>query len=332
MKLLIIILNYRVTDLTIDCLKSLQDEVAGHPEIHVAVCENGSGGDAEQRLRDVIAANGWGDWVSVTPTWPNRGFCGGNNLIIRQWMGRPDEPDYYLLLNSDTLVHPGSMHALVRFMDAHPHAGVAGSKLVRRDGSRDGTPFRFPSIVSEFASGLRLDLFSRSVKTHLPTIEPLPQQATEVDWVAGASMIIRKELVHRIGPLDEGLYTYFDDVDYGLNAKRAGWQVWYVPESVVTHLSGATTGISAAQIKRRPDYLFQARRRFWLKNHGPWYSLCVDLAFLFGFSLWRLRRWITRRPDQDPPHYLWDSLRHSVLLTGFEVREVENPAMRTSST
>lgn len=328
MKLLIVILNYRVTELTIECLKTLEPEVAKHPDIRVAVCENGSGGDAEARLRQEIAHHGWGDWVELTAVTPNRGFCGGNNLIIRPWLNRPDAPDYFLLLNSDTLVQPDSMHALVRFMDAHPRAGVAGSCLTRADGSRDGTPFRFPGIVSEFDSGLRLGLFSKLIAPWRTTIEPLPHTDTPVDWVAGASMIMRRQLIEQIGLLDEGLYTYFDDVDYGLRTRRAGWEVWYVPTSRVTHLSGAATGISAAQLKRRPDYLFQARRRFWLKNHGPFYTACVDAAFLLGFSLWRLRRWLTRRPDMDPPHFLFDSLRHSVFLTGFKLRTVENPAMR----
>lgn len=327
MKLLIVILNYRVTDLTIECLKTLEPEVQNDPTIKVAVCENGSGGDAEERLRQVIETRGWGNWVDLTAVTPNRGFCGGNNVIIRQWLGRPDQPEYVLLLNSDTLVDKDSMHALIRFMDEHPRAGVAGSRLDQPNGTPDGSPFRFPGIISEFANGLKLHAFTRLVSQHTTNM-PTPPGPCQVDWVAGASMIIRRELIEQIGPLDEDLYTYFDDVDYCLNAKRAGWEVWYAPSSRVVHLGGAATGISAKQLKRRPDYLFQARRRFWLKNHGGLYALLVDLAFLTGFSLWRLRRLIQRKPETDPPHFLWDSMRHSVLFNGFKVPVVENPAMR----
>lgn len=330
MKLLIVILNYNCSALTIDCLKTLEKEVSHDASIRVAVCENGSAPEEEVKLRQVMADNGWDKWVELTAIRPNRGFCGGNNAIIRQWIGRPDEPDYYLLLNSDTLVHEDSMHSLIRFMDSHPKAGVAGSKLTRANGMRDGTPFRHPSILSEFANGLKFNAFSRLVKNSLTTIEPLPETETKVDWVAGASMIIRKEVIHQIGPLDEDLYTYFDDVDYGFNTRKAGWEVWYVPQSWVTHLSGATTGISASRLKRRPDYLFQARRRFWLKNHGALYAAFVDAAFITGFALWRLRRLLTGKPDQDPPKFLWDSVRHSVFFTGFELRVVENPALKTS--
>src|ERR1041385_1657052 len=228
MKLLVVILNYRVTDLTIDCLKSLVPEVPKVPGAKVAVCENGTGGDAEERLRAAIAENCWGSWVELTAISPNRGFTGGNNFIIRKALESPDPPEYILLLNADTLVLPGALEILVRFMDGHPQVGVAGSRLEWPDGTPQGTPFRFQGIATELDRGLRLGVVSRLLSPWSICIPP-PQCACPVDWVSGASMIIRKKVVEEIGPLDEGLYTYFDDIDYCLNAKRAGWQTWFVP-------------------------------------------------------------------------------------------------------
>src|SRR5262245_36107429 len=138
MKLLVVILNYRVTDLTIDCLRSIAPEVHRVPGMKVAVCENGTGGDAEERLREAIRTNGWSPWVELTAIHPNRGFTGGNNVIIRKALASSDPPDYFLLLNADTLVHPGAFDALVRFMDSHPRAGVAGSRLEWPDGGVQG--------------------------------------------------------------------------------------------------------------------------------------------------------------------------------------------------
>ena len=329
MKLLVVILNYNVTDLTIDCLRSLAMEVPATPGFKVAVCENGSGGDAAQRLQQAIDTNGWQDWVELTAITPNLGFTGGNNVIIRKWLALADKPEYFLLLNADTLVDAGALQPLVRFMDEHPAVGVAGSRLDSPDGSPNGSPFRFPGIASELDRGLQLGFVSKLLSPWLVSFQR-PEHACPVDWVAGASMIIRREVIEAIGPLDEGLYTYFDDVDYCLNASRAGWQIWYVPESRVVHLEGASTGITAKNLKRRPSYLFQARRRFFLKNHGALYTALADAAFLVGFALWRLRRKIQGRPDMDPPHLLIDSLRNSVFLTGFELREVENPALRSA--
>ena len=129
-------------------------------------------------------------------------------------------------------------------------------------------------------------------------------------------------MLEQIGLLDEGLYTYFDDIDICLRARRAGWEVWYVPESKIIHLEGASTGIKGStpeQPKRRPTYWFQARRRFFLKNHGKLYTALADAAFLGGYAIWRLRRLLQRKPDLDPKDFLADSFRNSVFRTGLRV-------------
>ena len=135
-------------------------------------------------------------------------------------------------------------------------------------------------------------------------------------------------MLAQIGLLDEGLYTYYDDIDICLRAHRAGWETWLVPESKIIHFGGASTQLTnVATRPRLPSYWFQARRRYFLKNHGACYTMMVDAAFILGFAAWRLRRLIQRKPDTDSAHMLLDSIRHSVFCTGFKVREVENPAM-----
>lgn len=330
MKLLVIILNYRVTDLTIECLQSLAgriDRVAG---ARVAICENGTGGDALERLRRAIDGNGWGSWADLTAVHPNRGFTGGNNTVIRPALASPDPPDYLLLLNADTVVQDGALEALVEFMDRHPRAGIAGSALLSPEGEVQASPFRFQGIATELDRGLRLGVVSRLLSAW-GVVPPTPPRACSVEWVSGASMILRREMLEQIGLLDEGLYTYFDDIDLCLRAKRAGWETWYVPESRIVHLEGASTGIAARTVKRRPDYWFQARRRFFLKNYGALYTALADAAFIVGFAVWRLRRLVQGKPDTDPPRMLADSIRHSVFLTGFKVTAVENPAMRETA-
>jgi GT2 family glycosyltransferase len=327
MKLLVVILCYKVPELTIDCLRSLAPEVGRTPGTRVAVCENGTGGDTLERLRHAIESNGWASWCDLSFVTPNRGFCAGNNLVIRPALESPEPPEYVLLLNADTLVEHRALEALVRFMDAHPRAGIAGSQLLSPQGEVEASPFRFQGILSEFDRGLRLGVASR-VLSPWSAVPPTPSRACSVDWVSGASMILRRSMLEEVGLLDEGLYTYFDDIDLCLRARRAGWQTCYVPESRVVHLEGASTEIVRRVVKRRPDYWFQSRRRFFLKNHGPFYTALADAAFLTGFALWRLRRRLQRKADSDPPHMLGDALRHSVFCTGFRLREVENPAMR----
>jgi N-acetylglucosaminyl-diphospho-decaprenol L-rhamnosyltransferase len=328
MKLLVVIVSYRVTDLTIDCLCSLAGEIGRVPGAKVALCENGTGGDAAERLRQAIKENDWSSWVDLTVIYPNRGFTGGNNTVIRPTLESPDPPEYILLLNADTLVKEQALFSLVAFMDSHPNVGIAGSMLVSPDGVIEGTPFRFLGIATELDRGLRLGIVSRLLS---PWSSVLPKQGGpfRAGWVSGASLILRRTMLEQIGLLDEGLYTYFDDVDICLRARRAGWETWYVPESQVIHLGGASTGVTGQRRKSRvPPYWYQARLRYFLKNYGPIYTAIADIAFISGYALWRLRRQIQRQPDTDPPHMLFDSIRHSVFCAGLKVRAVENPVLR----
>ncbi len=332
MKLLVVIVSYRVTDLTIDCLRSLASEIGRVPGSSVALCENGTGGNAAELLQQAIVDNKWDSWVNLTVLYPNRGFTGGNNAVIRPALESSDPPEYVMLLNADTLVKEHALDTLVAFMDAHPKVGIAGSLLLWPDGTMQASPFRFPGIATELDRGLRLGIVSKLL-TPWRVLIPTPRVATRVDWVSGASMILRRTMLEQIGLLDDGLYTYCDDADICLRARRAGWETWYVPESRVIHLEGASTGI-ASHIKRShrlPAYWYQAHHRYFLKNYGALYTALVETAFITGYAIWRVRRRIQGKPDTDAPYTLSDSIRHSVFCAGHQVRMVENPALKETS-
>jgi len=333
MKLLIVIVNYRITGLALQCLQALSTEIDSVPGIRVGLCENGTGPEAVQQLRRAIADQGWDKWAYLREVYPNRGFTGGNNVVIREALTWPEPPEYLLLLNADACVRPGALVELVRFMDEHPRAGVAGSRIENPDGSRQCSPFRYLTFVSELDRGLRLGLISRLLSPW-GVASPAPESPAQAEWVSGASLMVRREVFEQIGLLDEGLYTYFDDVDFCLRARRAGWEVWYVPSSRVSHLGGQSTGVGREpdRPKRLPAYWFQARRRYFLKNFGALHAVLADAAFLTGFAVWRLRRRVQGKPDRDPPHLLWDAFRHSVFCTGLTVKPVPNPALQGTAT
>jgi hypothetical protein len=329
MRLLIVIVNYKVTDLTIDCLRSVANEIAKVAGAQVAVCENGTGEADVAKIQAAIDSNGWSSWCKLSAVMPNRGFTGGNNVVLREAMDSSDKPDYVLLLNADTILLPGSLDSLVRFMDENPKVGIAGSRLEAEDGTAYVSAFRDHTITNEFDRGLRLGAVSRLLSKWSLT-PPVPERACEAQWVAGASMIIRRAVFDAIGLLDEGYYTYFDDIDFCMQARKAGWPTWYVPESRVIHLVGCSTKISdpaKGGVKRRPQYWYQARTRFFVKNYGAIYAAVADLAFLSGFALWRLRRRLQGKPDTDPRHMLLDTVLNSVFVGGCGLKQVENPAL-----
>jgi GT2 family glycosyltransferase len=326
MKLLVVIVNYRVTQLAIDCLHSVAREIGSVPGARVAVCENGTGPQDAERIQKVIDDNGWGAWCALTAIMPNLGFTGGNNVVLRPALQSVDPPQLVLLLNADTIVRPNAFSALVDFMDAHPSVGIAGSRAEDPDGKPQWSAFRFQSPLGEFEGTLNLGVVTRLLK-RWKVAPPVMNSAHQTDWVSGVSMIIRRKVFDDIGLLDEGYYTYFDDCDFCFNARKAGWLTSYVPASRVMHLGGQSTGVGDKIRKRRPAYWFEARRRYYLKNHGPLYAALADAAAILGLSLWKFRAKLTAKPDSTTPYLLYDIIRHSVFFTGFRVRNVCNPAL-----
>jgi N-acetylglucosaminyl-diphospho-decaprenol L-rhamnosyltransferase len=323
-KLLVVIVNFRVPQLVIDCLRSVAEEIKQVPGTLVAVAENGSGDDSPETIRKAIDENNWHSWCSMVVSKANLGFTGGNNLLIRPALQSTDPPDYVLLLNPDTVVRPNAFKALVDFMHENPTVGIAGSRLEDPDGTPQRSAFRFKSPLGEFEGEIRLgpvtQLLSRWV-----VAPPVVDCACKTDWVAGASMIVRREVFDQAGLLDEGYFTYYDDIDFCFTAGKCGWPTWYVPASRVVHLVGRSTGVDATP-RRLPRYLLEARRRYFLKHHSAAYAAMVDGAMIIGQVFSLVKPLLAGKRSDRPPHLLGDSVRHSVFLKGFKLIEVERPA------
>jgi N-acetylglucosaminyl-diphospho-decaprenol L-rhamnosyltransferase len=312
--LLIVIVNYRSAGLAIDCLRSLEPEVAAYQAAQVVVVENASGDDSAERLASAIDSEGWGGWAMLVVAPRNGGFAAGNNVAIGPALASPTPPDLIWLLNPDTIVRPGALRALVDFFERKPEAGLAGSQLEFPHGDPQRSAFNFPTILGELESGLRLGPVSRVLRRHVQA-PPVPDGECQVDWVAGASLMVRRQVFEAVGLLDEGYFMYFEEVDFCFKAFRCGWPCWYVPGSRVVHLVGQSSGLTkeGEQQKRRPRYWFDARKRFFVANHGRAKAVLADMTYTLAFAAFRVRRLIQRKPDTDPRWMLWDFFRYNFL-------------------
>jgi hypothetical protein len=317
MQLLVVIVNYRTAELVVDCLRSLTDEVAALPGTRVVVADNGSGDGSAERISEAIVEQGAGAWAQVLALEENVGFARGNNQAIAPALAEKQPPTYVLLLNPDTVVRPGAIEKLVAFLDAHPEAGIAGSRLEYPDRTPQRSAFRFHTAASEFEGAIRLGPVSRLLERKL-VAPPVVDESIPTDWVAGASMLVRREVFDDVGLFDEGYFLYYEEMDFCMAAQRAGWTCWYVPDSHVIHLVGQASGVTDpyAKPKRRPPYWFDARRRFFVKNYGGGHAALADAAWMAGYWLWNMRRVLERRPNTDPPYLFRDFLRHSIFLKG----------------
>ena len=329
MKVLVSIVNYRTGALVVDCLESLAPEVEREEELEVVVIDNQSGDNSVELIEQSIEREGWGRWASVRRADRNGGFSYGNNVAIAPALASDSPPDYVLLLNPDTRVREGAIHELVRFLESHPEVGIAGSRLEDPDGTQQHSLFRFFSLRGELEAGARLGILSRLFRAHI-VAHPLSEEASAfpIDWVAGASMMIRRAVFEDIGLMDAEYFLYFEETDFCLAARRAGWSCWYVPESRVVHFVGQSTGVtsSCAATRRLPRYWFESRRRFFRKNHGLLYAILADAAAVIGCSLYQIKRSLLGRPNEDPLRFVRDLLLFNLSPTPRDTPRFTTPS------
>jgi N-acetylglucosaminyl-diphospho-decaprenol L-rhamnosyltransferase len=311
----VVIVNYRTPDLTIDCLHSLKDQLAAWPGAQAAVADNASADGSVEQIRKAIAEQGWGEWAAVMPLRRNGGYAVGCNEIIRAALGSARPPSYFWLLNPDTRPQPGALVALLDHMRQHAGAGIVGSQLEDAEGRPQASAFRFPNVVNELDAALRLGIVSRLLRRWSLVLPP-GDEPSPVDWVRGASMLVRRQVFQTIGLLDEGFFLYFEDVDLCRRAQDAGWECWQVPQSRVLHLHGQSPGGAGAQRWWGciPEHWLASRRRYWRKHHSLGHAVLADACWIGGLMAWRLRRALQHRPDTDPAHFLAQSIRNLTVL------------------
>lgn len=201
----IIIVNYNNRQFLADCLNSLKS-AAHKAALEIIFVDNHSADDSVEFVKKNYPA------VKVIANTANLGFCRANNRGLKIYQGR-----YALLLNTDTIVKDGALDSMLEFMDAHPEAGAAGPKLL----NVDGTP--------QHQGGL----FNRKFW--------LSKNPVKVDYVVGAALMVRREVIDKVGGLDENFFFSNDDLDWCRRIRQAGWQVYFVPQAEVVHYGGYTT-------------------------------------------------------------------------------------------
>jgi GT2 family glycosyltransferase len=252
----ICIVNFNTKDDLDACIASLGRAVSS-VSYEVIVVDNASIDGSPELVRTKYP------WVKLIANKRNVGYATACNQAIRVSSGR-----YIMLLNPDTILHEGAIDELVRFMDSHKCVAVAGPKLLNLDGTIQYSCRTFPTMLVGLLRRTPLEkLFpsSKAVKRYLLSNHS-HDEPMEVDWVSGAAMIVRREAIETVGLLDEGYFMYCEDVDWCWRMRKAGFKVFYVPTSVITHAIG-----------RSSDQLFvpmllqrhKSMLRFYFKNYMP---------------------------------------------------------------
>ena len=306
----VVILTYKSTQLAINCLRSVAAE-RGTPQVHIrAIVVDNASGDLPG-ITAAVDENSWNSWVNLVEAPRNGGYAYGNNLGVRHAFAA-GAPNYIYLLNPDTEVRPGAIAALVDFLQGHPEVAIAGSSFENPDGSPWPLAFRFPSLVSEFLGGVQFGPLTRLLRRwEVPLF--MGSTAARVDWICGASMLIRPAVLTALGGLDENYFLYFEETDFCRRARDAGYSTWYVPESRVMHIGGQSTTVAPDARERLPAYWFESRRRYFAVTFGIAHAAAIDLVAVIAHSLGSVKRVIQRRQHTGVPYFVRDLVRHSVF-------------------
>jgi GT2 family glycosyltransferase len=270
----VIIVSWNTKDMLRDCLESVthsQEPVTKN----IWVVDNASSDGSAAMVTELFPH------VKLIQNEANSGFAVANNQVLRIANGR-----YHLLLNSDTIVPPNTLPALVAVMDANPDTAVCSPLLLNADGSPQWCWAKFPNARSEWSGTLDrtqspypLTDFSDSQKR--TAMKPFP-----VDWVGGACFLVRAD-AEKVGLLDESYFMYSEETDWCRRFQQAGYKTLLVPSVTVTHLGG---GSSRAVPKTTRQRMYRSSLRFYRTHYGIFGSILPASVATARYLLSPLRR------------------------------------------
>lgn len=259
----------------LDSVFALSEVAADSSFATVVVSDNGS----TDGSRELIRAR-YGERVTLVENGANLGFGAACNRAIV----RTDSPFVYLL-NSDAALKDRALSEIVRFMEAHPRCGIAGSRVYDPDGSVAESAGEFDTWIGAFlrSSAWGDWRFLRRYANGAALRGWDYAGERRVDLVIGAAMAVRREVFDTVGLFDERFFLYHEEVDLARRARDAGFETWLVPSSEAIHEGRGSSGGRDGLVERRKRH---SRRQYWIKHHGRWWYLSLSAALAGRYALY----------------------------------------------
>ena len=269
----IVVVSWNVRHLLRRCLQSLLGDAGSTVAREVVVVDCASADGSAEMVRREFPE------VRLIASAENLGYARGCNAGAAQATGR-----YLMILNPDTELVDDALGTLVRYMDEHPAVGAAGPQLRYADGNLQSSRRRFPTLATAFwESTLIHQWFPHNPcarRYHMA--DRSPDLAQAVDWLVGAALMVRRPAWEQVGPLDEGYFMYFEELDWCRRCRSAGWETHYVPTAQVIHHEGK----SSQQVMTARTIRFQRSKiRYFSKYHGAGWGHAIRLFLLATFAV-----------------------------------------------
>lgn len=282
----IIIVNYNSKNVLLNCLSSIKS----HCEIlnpEVLVIDN----DSAETISELESSFPQFTFIFNEK---NIGYAAANNIGILKASGK-----FILLLNPDTIVNKDSFQPMIKFLEENKNVGIVGCKIFNADGDIERSTHSFPSLLKEFVhanefiknivgyeswiSGFLKKIFkSKSLESYWDH-----NSIKEVDHVTGACMMVKREVIDKVGLLDEAFFLYNEEVEWSLRFKNAGYKSVFLPDSNIMHLFGHSTKQRVQ--KQTINHLLVERYRgmfyFFQKHYGSAKLFALRIIVLKGFIL-----------------------------------------------
>lgn len=294
----VVILNFNSAAHTGRCLDALRTRTADSAAVSVVVVDNASAPEDRCQLEPLRALG-----AELVMSERNLGFSGGMMLGVSRLTA-----DYYLLLNNDCEFRNDVLAVLASFMDSHPDAALCTGSMLDENGTSRSSFNYFPSLFHAlFGYGL-----SRLLSpARYPDRRARHRQPVAVDVVSGAAMFIRGSVLRDLGGLDTSYFLYCEEEDFALRVHRAGWKTYLVPDAMIMHIGGASSGGETRRPALQREF-YISFFRYLRRHHGRLYASCFRVVTVF--KLWR--RALRGRADFELVKFVWrgapekDSLRY----------------------
>lgn len=260
----IVILNWNGVEDTIECVESLKKVT--YPDYNIAVVDNGSSGNDVEILKAKF-----GDYIDIIENGKNLGFPEGCNVGIRYAL--ENGADYILLLNNDTVVDPDFLSELVRMAESDPSIGIIGPKTYFYDE---------PNLLQ--FTWARIDLW-RGMIFQPGANETDTGQCDEVheaDYVQGSCFLIKRAVTENIGLMDPRYFSHWDECDYCMRAKRAGFRLVYLPQAKIWHKLARSGG----KITGWFQYWNTRNCFLFMKKYATRWQIVTFTLWFFGLTFW----------------------------------------------
>lgn len=261
-KIAIVTVNYNTAKDTESLLTSIEKLTTKGFSLEVIIVDNGS--------KEIFALPEKVKKESVTliRSEENTGFSGGFNIGIKEALGKG--ADYVLIVNNDTLMHPDLVQNLLQVLESKPKIGVTTPKIYFSKGHefhKDRYKKEELGKVFWFAGGYTDWNNVQSIHRGVDEVDHGQYDTTEkIDFASGCCMMFKRVVLEKVGMFDNRYFLYYEDADLNERIKRAGYDVYYVPSAVLTHVNAASSGGAGNVLQ---DYFITRNKMLFGMTYAP---------------------------------------------------------------